>query len=115
MAKSGKHRAKAKAKAQSKKAAPVRRKQEKPPVKDYLERPAVETPADPMLRKVFWGVALAGLLVMIGLSFGTGVNADDKFQNAYSEKLVDYYSTFGQDTAALNVPDGNMHLYGGFF
>jgi tetratricopeptide (TPR) repeat protein len=29
--------------------------------------------------------------------------------------LVNYYSSFGKDTAALYVPDGNMHLYGGFF
>lgn len=80
-----------------------------------MERPSVDSPADPQLRKVFWGVAVLGLLLLLGLSFGSGINADDKFQSNYSAKLVDYYSTFGKDTAALNVPDGNMHLYGGFF
>lgn len=75
----------------------------------------MESPSDPLLRKIFWGVAIAGLFVLCGLSFGSGINADDKFQNAYSEKLVNYYTTFGRDTSALNVPDGNMHLYGGFF
>lgn len=85
------------------------------PARDLLERPSVDTPSDPLLRKIFWGVAIAGLLVLCGLSFGSGINADDKFQNAYSEKLVNYYATFGRDTSALYVQDGNMHLYGGFF
>ncbi len=84
-------------------------------LRDLLERPSVASPLDPLLRKVFWGVAALGLLVMIGLSMGSGINADDKFQVDYSEKLVSYYSTFGKDTTALQIPAGNMHLYGGFF
>lgn len=82
---------------------------------DWLDRPAVETPRDSLLRKVFWGLAGLGLLTLVALSFGSGINADDKFQCDYSQKLVSYYSSFGKDTSALNVPDGNMHLYGGFF
>ena len=84
------------------------------PPKNWLERPAVPE-SDPMLRKVFWGLATFGLVFWIGLSFGSGINADDKFQVDYSQKLVNYYGTFGKDTTALNIPDGNMHLYGGFF
>ncbi len=80
---------------------------------DWLARPTVET--DPMLRKIFWGVALIGLVILVGLSFGSGINADDKFQVDYSQKLVNYYGTFGRDTSALNIPEGNMHLYGGAF
>lgn len=80
---------------------------------DWLARPAVAV--DPMLRKIFWGVALLGLLFLLGLSLGSGINADDKFQVDYSQKLVNYYGTFGRDTAALHIPDGNMHLYGGAF
>ncbi len=82
--------------------------------KDWLERPAIPE-SDPMLRKVFWGLAGLGLIVLIALSLGSGINADDKFQVDYSQKLVNYYGTFGKDTTALNIPDGNMHLYGGFF
>jgi len=85
------------------------------PLRDLLERPSVASPQDPLLRKVFWGVAALGLLVMLALSMGSGINADDKFQVDYSEKLVSYYSTFGEDTTALQIPAGNMHLYGGFF
>ncbi len=84
------------------------------PAKDWLERPPLPVP-NPMLRKVFWALAVLGLVLLVALSFGTGINADDKFQVDYSQKLVNYYTTFGKDTAALNIPDGSMHLYGGFF
>jgi Tfp pilus assembly protein PilF len=85
------------------------------PITNRLERPPVDSPADPLLCKIFWGVAALGFVILIGLSFGSGINADDKFQVDYSQKLVSFYSTFGKDTAALNIPEGNMHLYGGFF
>jgi len=84
------------------------------PAKDMLEREALPA-SDPMLGKIFWGLAAFALVVLIALSLGSGINADDKFQVDYSQKLVNYYSTFGKDTTALNIPDGNMHLYGGFF
>lgn len=84
-------------------------------VHDWLDRPPTEEPGNPWLPKIFWGLAAIGLIALIALSFGSGINADDKFQNDYSKKLVSYYSTFGKDTSALNVPEGNMHLYGGFF
>ncbi len=75
----------------------------------------MNTSADPQWRRWFWGIAAAGLVLLAVLSFGAGINADDKFQNAYCTKLINYYTTLGRDTSALNVPDGNMHLYGGFF
>ncbi len=83
-------------------------------IRDLLERPAA-APAPDWAGKAFWALAAVSFLMYVGLSFGSGINADDKFQVDYSQKLVSYYSTFGKDTAALNVPDGNMHLYGGFF
>ena len=55
-------------------------------------------------------VLVAGLL-----SLGTGINGDDEYQVDYSGKLVDYYTSFGADTAALYIEKGNMHYYGGFF
>jgi len=80
-----------------------------------LERPSTGAPNDPLLRKIFWGVVALAFVVLVGLSFGSGINEDDKFQVDYSQKLVNWYGTFGKDTAALNIPQGNMHLYGGFF
>ena len=83
---------------------------------DRLQRPEPDNNATPAwLPKAFWGLAAFAFLLYVGLSLGSGINADDKFQVDYSQKLVAYYSTFGKDSAALNVPDGNMHLYGGFF
>jgi tetratricopeptide (TPR) repeat protein len=107
MAKSGK------AKPQSSK--PVSVPPPSVPPRDFLVRDTNSNAAPAWLPKAFWGVALFGLLMLVGLSFGSGINADDKFQVDYSQKLINYYGTFGQDSSALKVPDGNMHLYGGFF
>lgn len=85
------------------------------PAQNWLERPEPTSDFDGLLRKIFMGLAAAGLVLMLGLSLGSGINADDKFQNDYCNKLVNYYATFGKDSSALNVKDGNMHLYGGFF
>ncbi len=85
------------------------------PIVDYLERPPVDAPAEARIALAFRVIAAAGLVLMIALSMGSGINADDKFQVDYSQKLVNYYATAGKDTAALHVPEGNMHYYGGFF
>ncbi|MEY3243188.1 MAG: hypothetical protein RIR11_4627 [Bacteroidota bacterium] len=85
------------------------------PVRNYLDRPPLAQDDDGLLRKIFYGIALFALVCMVFMSFGVGINADDKFQNDYSLKLVEYYGTMGKDTSALFVKDGNMHLYGGFF
>jgi tetratricopeptide (TPR) repeat protein len=85
------------------------------PARHWLDRPEPTSLNDGLLRRIFWGVAGAGLLLLLLLSLGSGINADDKFQCDYSTKLVNYYSTFGKDSTALNIPEGNMHLYGGFF
>lgn len=81
----------------------------------WFSRAEADVPPTPTQQRLFWGVAGVGLLLLLLLSLGSGINADDKFQADYSNKLVHYYSTFGKDTSALNIPDGNMHLYGGFF
>ncbi len=96
--------------------APVRAKMASSgPPKNWLERPDPNGNEQPLQKKLFWYLAAVGLIVMVALSFGSGINADDKFQVDYSQKLVNYYGTFGRDTMALNIPEGNMHLYGGFF
>jgi len=43
----------------------------------------------------------------------TGVNEDDKFHYGYTDLLMDYYGSMGENEAALNVEKGRMHLYGG--
>lgn len=79
------------------------------------ERAPITSEQDPLYRKIFWGAALVMLVVTVILSLGSGINADDEYQDDYSNKLVSYYTTFGKDTSALNIPRGNMHWYGGFF
>jgi tetratricopeptide (TPR) repeat protein len=84
------------------------------PITNYLLRPESEA-TTPRQNLFFWLTAGIALITMLFFSTLSGVNADDKFQHDYSTKLVNYYSTFGQDTTALYIKDGNMHLYGGFF
>ena len=60
-------------------------------------------------------LSLAVLILMILASLMFGINGDEIFQVDYSKKLWNYYTSFGADHAALNVPAGNMHLYGGLF
>ena len=67
------------------------------------------------LAKFFKITSFIVLLIMLSLSLGSGVNADDEYQTDYSEKLVRFYTTLGQDTSALNIDKGKMHLYGGAF
>ncbi len=81
----------------------------------WLDRPSVATDRDSFYKKIFMTLGAVVLLVTIVLALGSGINGDDEYQNDYSTKLVSYYSTMGSDTAALNIPKGNMHYYGGFF
>lgn len=54
-------------------------------------------------------------LIMIMLALNSGLNADEEFQYDYSQKLVEYYSSFGEKKDALFIEKGNMHYYGGLF
>lgn len=66
-------------------------------------------------QKNFTLLSILLFAIMIWLSTAFGVNGDEKFQVDYSKKLWAYYSSGGKDTSALNIPEGNMHLYGGLF
>lgn len=81
----------------------------------WLQHPDHSSSNDGTLRKLFLGLAAFVLLVTLALAWQSGINADDEYQNDYSEKLVNYYTSFGADTAALHIPKGNMHYYGGVF
>lgn len=70
---------------------------------------------DQAYRKYFWGTAFLFLLGLAVMSLFSGINGDDEYQVDYSNKLVDYYLSFGADDAATYIEKGNMHLYGGFF
>lgn len=92
-----------------------------PPVrkKTVTPAPALRQVYEPVEQQwwkpLFWGIAAVLLAFTLILSDGSGINADDEYQDDYSEKLVNYYLSGGEDTAALNIPKGNMQLYGGLF
>lgn len=65
--------------------------------------------------RIYTAIIFFSLPLLLTLSYFAGINADEGFQIAYSEKLVNYFFTFGKDSSALNVPEGNMHIYGGTF
>ncbi len=81
----------------------------------YLDRPSTASEQDALYKKVFMGLSIAILLITIVLAIGSGINGDDEYQNDYSTKLVNYYSTMGADSSALFIDKGKMHYYGGFF
>lgn len=63
----------------------------------------------------FYGLLAFIFLVMLFLGAQSGINGDESFQIDYSQKLVDYYASGGQQDAATFVEKGQMHLYGGLF
>ncbi len=69
----------------------------------------------PLVQKHFYAAFLFFAILTLALAIQSGINADDEYQNDYSQKLVNYYSSFGADKAALFIEKGRMHLYGGFF
>jgi len=80
-----------------------------------------ETVVDPSatLTKVYYGLLALSVVILLGMALVTGINADEKFQDDYSEKLVDYYASGGTDRAALYEDDTSSQrfnkFYGGFF
>ena len=65
--------------------------------------------------KIYKIILPAFAVLMVFMALNSGLNADEEFQYDYSKKLVDYYSSFGADEAALYIEKGNMHYYGGLF
>lgn len=102
-------------KKQGKRRAPASAKSSQPTPAPVVQPEAPSSPNDPLLKKVFLYSIIGMVLISSVLALGTGINGDDEFQVDYSQKLVDYYLSFGQDTAALYIEKGNMHYYGGFF
>jgi len=66
-------------------------------------------------RKIFWGASAVALVVTVLLSLGSGMNGDDFFQNDYSDKLITFYTSLGQDTSAFDNPRAPIEFYGGAY
>ncbi|MFK7936134.1 MAG: ArnT family glycosyltransferase, partial [Saprospiraceae bacterium] len=85
------------------------------PFVSKLHFPDVSNPLDAQLRKIFWGLTALFFVITVGLAINSGINGDDSFQNDYSDQLVDWYLTMGQDTSAFYHPKGPIQYYGGIY
>ena len=70
-------------------------------------------------RQLYWALSLAVILLTGFMAVRVGVNGDDRFQVEYSERLVDYFSSFGSNKAVFYEEDEAytqyVRYYGGAF
>ncbi len=72
----------------------------------------------PLFRFLFGTLTVFLFFLMITISFHYGITGDDLDQKIYGEKVLDYYTSFGNDTSCLHLKVGNkenLYLYGGLF
>lgn len=73
----------------------------------------------PVWKYAFWGLSAAAVLLMCFLALRAGVNGDDRFQVEYSERLVDYFASFGKNKEVFYEQDEGyqqyVKYYGGAF
>jgi tetratricopeptide (TPR) repeat protein len=91
-----------------------------PPKAAKITWPDYKSPKDDFYKKVFLAASGLMIIIIILLSIKSGINGDDGYQIAYSENLVDYYTSFGENKAALNdvqigTSKAPMQYYGGFY
>ena len=77
------------------------------------ERPEFLGSPQYLTRVVFTVLLIFLFIGMPLLSFDYGATGDENLQDNYGQKLVDYYTSFGEDKSALNYK--NLYLYGGLF
>ncbi|MEZ4951193.1 MAG: tetratricopeptide repeat protein [Saprospiraceae bacterium] len=71
--------------------------------------------SDGLLKKVFWGSFIFMGLVTIFMALGSGLNADEYWQDLYAERYIKWYETMGSDTSAFYHPKGPVQHYGALF
>ncbi|MEL6945243.1 MAG: glycosyltransferase family 39 protein, partial [Bacteroidota bacterium] len=89
-----------------------------PQQKNYVSKlifREVEEHNPELWKKIFYGASAFVLLITIILSLGSGINGDDYFQNDYSDGVLSFYQTMGQDTSFFSNPRGPIKIYGGLF
>ena len=70
---------------------------------------------DDWYKKIFWGLSGIIAIITLFLAINSGINGDDSFQNDYSDKIVKFYTTMGQDTSCFYHPRGPIQYYGGVY
>ena len=71
--------------------------------------------SQPAFRNYFFGSLVLLAAITITLSVISGINADDSWQNEYSDKITSFYTSFGKDTSCFNTARGEIKYYGGLF
>jgi tetratricopeptide (TPR) repeat protein len=71
--------------------------------------------SDGLIKKIFWGSFIVMALLTIVLSQGSGLNADEYWQDMYAERYMKWYETMGSDTSAFHHPKGPVQHYGALF
>jgi len=66
-------------------------------------------------KKIFYILAFLGLVLLPLLSRDAGVSGDEEVHYLHSQKVLDYYTSFGKDTAALFTPQSHLAYYGQSF
>jgi len=66
-------------------------------------------------KKIFYILAFPGLILLPLLSRDAGVSGDEEVHYLHSQKVLDYYTSFGKDTAALFTPQSHLAYYGQSF
>jgi hypothetical protein len=71
-------------------------------------------------KKALFISLLLVFIFMTVMSFWYGISGDEMDMNSYGKAILDYFTSFGRDTTALNPPksfdrDGVLEYYGGFF
>ncbi len=70
------------------------------------------------LKKIFWWVAVLGLVLMSVLSFNYGISGDEQDMSEYGKAALKFYTSAGKDTSAFKLPldkDRVFKYYGAWF
>jgi tetratricopeptide (TPR) repeat protein len=74
----------------------------------------VQKKKEKIWKGLFWGISLFFLLLFVVLGLGGGSSGDEYYHIEQANNVINYYKTFGEDTAAISVTgrDGNSREYG---
>ncbi len=64
------------------------------------------------LKVLFYSLAAALLLVLLLVSRDAGISGDEEVHYVHSEKVYDYFASYGKDRDALKTPKTHLQYYG---
>ncbi|MBL4715561.1 MAG: tetratricopeptide repeat protein [Bacteroidia bacterium] len=86
------------------------------PQKEVDTPSIISNPNHPIFKKIFWGLTTILLFALPILSTDIGSIGDERCQVPYSEMVLDFYLTLGEDRSCIeNTFCPTTYLYGGLF